>query len=284
MIDPRALSRRSFLRRVLGAGVGLLSLEFVGGSLAFLWPNISEGLGASLRVGRLADILLAQPRFAQGYPYSFTPARTFLINVPAARALAAGREADIPAPRADEMIALWRKCPHLGCMVPDLCESVKRFECRCHGSTYNILGEKLQKGPAERGMDRFAVMIEEDGTVVVDTREILSGAPERISRVSTTTVPSSSIMTAKRSMPRSAGPFWSFSPRMLYVLPWQRHSKRFTDSHRSGTMQPRCGHFRQRAIISSARGAGISASRPAARALAAGTLIRKVRAGVKLYG
>lgn len=178
MIDPRALSRRSFLRRVLGAGVGLLSLEFVGGSLAFLWPNISEGLGASLRVGRLADILLAQPRFVQGYPYSFTPARTFLINVPAAKALAAGREIDIAAPRADEMIALWRKCPHLGCMVPDLCESVKRFECRCHGSTYNILGEKLQKGPAERGMDRFAVMIEEDGTVVVDTREILSGAPE----------------------------------------------------------------------------------------------------------
>ena len=178
MIDPRALSRRSFLRRVLGAGVGLLSLEFVGGSLAFLWPNISEGLGASLRVGRLADILLAQPRFAQGYPYSFTPARTFLINVPAAKALAAGREIDIAAPRADEMIALWRKCPHLGCVVPDLCESVKRFECRCHGSTYNILGEKLQKGPAERGMDRFAVMIEEDGTVVVDTREILSGAPE----------------------------------------------------------------------------------------------------------
>ena len=178
MIDPRALSRRSFLRRVLGAGVGLLSLEFVGGSLAFLWPNISEGLGASLRVGRLADILLAQPRFVQGYPYSFTPARTFLINVPAAKALAAGREIDIAAPRADEMIALWRTCPHLGCMVPDLCESVKRFECRCHGSTYNILGEKLQKGPAERGMDRFAVMIEEDGTVVVDTREILSGAPE----------------------------------------------------------------------------------------------------------
>ena len=177
MIDPRALSRRSFLRRVLGAGVGLLSLEFVGGSLAFLWPNISEGLGASLRVGRLADILLAQPRFVQGYPYSFTPARTFLINVPAAKALAAGREIDIAAPRADEMIALWRKCPHLGCMVPDLCESVKRFECRCHGSTYNILGEKLEKGPAQRGMDRFGLVIEEDGMVVIDTREVISGPP-----------------------------------------------------------------------------------------------------------
>ena len=31
MLDPRTVSRRSFMRRMLGAGVGLLSLEFVGG-------------------------------------------------------------------------------------------------------------------------------------------------------------------------------------------------------------------------------------------------------------
>jgi len=179
MLDARTLSRRSFMRRVLGTGVGLLSLEFVGGSLAFLWPNITEGLGATFRVGRLSDIHLAQPRFAEGYPYSFSAARTFLVNVPAARALASGSPIEHASPTADEMIALWRKCPHLGCMVPDLCESVKRFECRCHGSTYNILGEKLEKGPAERGMDRFAVL-EEDGTVVIDTSEILFGAPEGI--------------------------------------------------------------------------------------------------------
>lgn len=178
MLDPRTLSRRSFMRRVLGAGVGLLSIEFVGGSLAFLWPNITEGLGATFRVGRMSDILLAQPRFAEGYPYSFSAARSFLVNVPAARALAGGSPIDLDSPSAGEMIALWRRCPHLGCMVPDLCESVKRFECRCHGSTYNILGEKLEKGPAERGMDRFAVLIEEDGTVVIDTSEVLQGAPE----------------------------------------------------------------------------------------------------------
>ena len=178
MLATRTLSRRSFLRRVLGTGVGLLSLEFIGGSLAFLWPNISEGLGAPFRVGKISDILLAQPRFAEGYPYSFSAARSFLVNVPAARALAGGSPIEVPSPSADEMIALWRKCPHLGCMVPDLCDSVKRFECRCHGSTYNILGEKLEKGPAERGMDRFAVLMEEDGTVVIDTSEILFGAPE----------------------------------------------------------------------------------------------------------
>ena len=180
MLDSRTLSRRSFMRRVLGTGVGLLSLEFIGGSMAFLWPNITEGLGARFRVGRISDILLAQPKFAEGYPYSFSAARSFLVNVPAARALAGGSPIEVAAPGADEMIALWRQCPHLGCMVPDLCEAVKRFECRCHGSTYNILGEKLEKGPAERGMDRFAVTVEEDGTVVIDTSEVLRGAPEGI--------------------------------------------------------------------------------------------------------
>lgn len=176
----RVISRRSFMRRVLGAGVRLLSLEFVGGTLAFLWPNITQGLGGRLRVGRLEEIVAASPRFAQGYPHPVAPARSFLVNVPAARALAQGSSVDLPSPSAGEMIALWRKCPHLGCMVPDLCESVKRFECRCHGSTYNILGEKLEKGPAERGMDRFRVVIDDDGSVVIETSEVLRGAPEGV--------------------------------------------------------------------------------------------------------
>ena len=180
MLDERTVSRRSFMRRMVGAGVGLLSLEFVAGSIAFLWPNITEGLGAKFRVGTLTDLITAAPAFAKGYPYSFAPARSFLINVPAARSLASGETVDMPPASASDMIALWRQCPHLGCMVPDLCESVKRFECRCHGSTYNILGEKLEKGPAERGMDRFAVLMEEDGTVVIDTGEIVRGAPEGI--------------------------------------------------------------------------------------------------------
>ena len=177
MLTQRDISRRSFMRRVLGAGVGLLSLEFVGGTLAFLWPNITEGLGATFRVGAMADILRAEPRFSAGHPYSYGPARTFLINIPAARALARGETVELPAPAAADLLALWRRCPHLGCMVPDLCESVKRFTCRCHGSTYNILGEKLEKGPAQRGMDRFAVLVGDDGTVVIDTREVISGPP-----------------------------------------------------------------------------------------------------------
>jgi nitrite reductase/ring-hydroxylating ferredoxin subunit len=172
-----AMSRRTFMRRMLGAGAALLSLEFVGGTLAFLWPQFRSGLGAKFRLGPLADIVIQQPSFANGWPYGFAPARTFLVNVPAARELALGHDASIPNPTADQLLALWRKCPHLGCQVPPLCEALKRFTCRCHGSTYNIIGEKLKEGPAERGMDRFAVEIDEDGIVVIDTSVIVAGAP-----------------------------------------------------------------------------------------------------------
>ena len=88
MIDPRILSRRSFMRRMLGAGVGLLSLEFAGASLAMLFPGPGEGIGVLHRVGTLAEINGQFPNWARGTPMEFRPARAFLVNVPAAKAMA----------------------------------------------------------------------------------------------------------------------------------------------------------------------------------------------------
>jgi cytochrome b6-f complex iron-sulfur subunit len=173
------LSRRAFMRRMLGVGSGILALEFIGGTIAFLWPQLRAGLGARFSVGTLADIVAKQPSFASGWPYAVGPARSFLINVPAAMELALGHEASVVNPTADQMLALYRKCPHLGCQVPGLCDELKRFTCRCHGSTYNILGEKLKQGPAQRGMDRFAVEIGANGVVVIDTSQYTFGALDR---------------------------------------------------------------------------------------------------------
>jgi cytochrome b6-f complex iron-sulfur subunit len=173
------LTRRRFLRRMLGAGAGLLLLEFIGGSIAFFWPVIRSGLGGKFSIGTLEEIVAKQASFANGWPYAYGPARAFLINVPAAMELALGREASVPNPTADQLLALYRKCPHLGCQVPGLCDELKRFTCRCHGSTYNILGEKLKEGPADFGMSRFGVSIGEDGVVVIDTSQITAGAPDR---------------------------------------------------------------------------------------------------------
>ena len=71
--------------------------------------------------------------------------------------------------------ALYQKCPHLGCRVP-FCQSSARFECPCHGSFYNIIGEYLA-GPAPRGMDRFPIAIKGD-RVFVDTSTVVLG-PDR---------------------------------------------------------------------------------------------------------
>ncbi len=73
--------------------------------------------------------------------------------------------------------ALYQRCPHLGCRVP-FCSSSDRFECPCHGSIYNMIGEYVA-GPAPRGMDRFEISIEEDH-VMVDTSTIVEGPPRGV--------------------------------------------------------------------------------------------------------
>lgn len=188
------ITRRGFMRRMLGAGVGILSLEFLGGTIAFLWPNLSEGLGADIDLGSPEDILAVFPQWAEGIPYIYGAANLFFVNVPAAKALVAaeapevdagGAALPVPDPGTDvaeelplpdrSVIALWRKCPHLGCQVPQVCDASKWFECLCHGSKYTVLGEK-RDGPAPRGMDRFEVTAQ-GGRYVIVTRTIVSGPP-----------------------------------------------------------------------------------------------------------
>jgi cytochrome b6-f complex iron-sulfur subunit len=182
------ISRRGFMRRMLGVGVGLLGLEFLGGSLYFLWPNITEGLGGNITLGTADELTALNPQWAEGLPYIYNAANLFFINVPAAKARvetegSVGSPVNDPGTDVDEelalpdrsVLALWRKCPHLGCQVPQLCEVSYWFECLCHGSKYSILGEK-RDGPAPRGMDRFPVSVA-DGAYVVNTGEVISGPP-----------------------------------------------------------------------------------------------------------
>jgi cytochrome b6-f complex iron-sulfur subunit len=183
------ITRRGFMRRMLGVGVGILSLEFLGGTLAFLWPNLTEGLGAEITIGDAATINTAQPEWKNGLPYIYGPANLFIVNVPAAIARVEGNgtvatpvedpgtnlDQELPLPERS-VLALWRKCPHLGCQVPQLCDQSQWFECLCHGSKYSVLGEK-RDGPAPRGMDGFPMSATAEGLYVVDTREVVSGPP-----------------------------------------------------------------------------------------------------------
>ena len=73
------------------------------------------------------------------------------------------------------VVALYQTCPHLGCRVPE-CGTSQWFECPCHGSQYNRVGEK-KGGPAPRGMDRFPMTVNAANELEVNTGAVIQGPP-----------------------------------------------------------------------------------------------------------
>lgn len=64
------------------------------------------------------------------------------------------------------LLALYRKCTHLGCAVPwEPAEG--KFVCPCHASAFEASGDVINP-PAPRPLDRFVVSIV-DGEIQVDT-------------------------------------------------------------------------------------------------------------------
>jgi len=173
--DPEELgvTRRQFLNRSIVATMGLGLSAFGAGVLAFLWPSLGAGFGSKIRAGTVDDIL-AQIRDTREPVYK--PEGRFYINPYPTDAVSAAQDAGYSASVLTGMeagvVALYQKCPHLGCRVP-WCKTSQWFECPCHGSQYNRVGEK-KGGPAPRGMDRFPTSVE--GTVVVvDTGTVIQG-------------------------------------------------------------------------------------------------------------
>lgn len=170
-VDQLTVSRRQFLNRAWGVSVfGLLGF-FGMSSLSFLWPKLSGGFGTKITVGDY-ETLLEKVGPTSGYTPIFVPEGRFYLTYYEGNA-------DSPVYTAvgvqeTQLLALYRKCVHLGCSVP-FCPSSKLFECPCHGSKYRLSGEHLE-GPAPRGLDRFPVTLVE-GRVVVDTSAVQVGPP-----------------------------------------------------------------------------------------------------------
>ncbi|MGH9210162.1 MAG: ubiquinol-cytochrome c reductase iron-sulfur subunit [Acidimicrobiales bacterium] len=172
-----AVSRRQFFNRSIVTLFGVALGGFGAASgVAFLWPTNTGGFGSVIRLGSLTDVE-AKIQEGQGFAY-FPEARAWVTGYPSS-ALEKARATYSPGELTgmDEgVVALYQKCPHLGCRVPQ-CVTSQWFECPCHGSQYNQVGEK-KGGPAPRGMDRFTMTIE-GGALVVDTSSagIIQGPP-----------------------------------------------------------------------------------------------------------
>ena len=168
------VTRRQFFNRSIVVSFSLGLAGFGAGVLAFLWPSGSGGFGSKINVGDIDDIKAAIDE-ADGFAY-FPEGQMWITRFPddaLDKARAVYTEPELVGMEAG-LVALWQKCPHLGCRVPE-CATSQWFECGCHGSQYNRVGEK-KGGPAPRGMDRFAMEVS-GNQFSVDTGTVIEGPP-----------------------------------------------------------------------------------------------------------
>ncbi len=152
--EEGGLNRRQFFNRAIVATFGsFLALQGVY-YLTFFWPKLTGGFGADIDAGPVAD-LRRQVFTSTGavLPLFIPEARAYLVPAPAQLSEQfAGKGVE-----AEGLMALYMRCVHLGCRVP-WCAPSQGFECPCHGSKYNAIGEYFA-GPAPRNLDRFSIEV-----------------------------------------------------------------------------------------------------------------------------
>jgi cytochrome b6-f complex iron-sulfur subunit len=174
--DPETIgvTRRQFFNRSIVLLMAFSLASFGAAVVAFLWPQSKGGFGSAIRIGAIPDI---KASIAEGGGFYYVPEGKLWLTEYPPGALEKARAVYTPpelAAMEAGVVALFQKCPHLGCKVPE-CLTSQWFECPCHGSRYNQVGEK-RGGPAPRGMDHFATQVDGD-VLTVDTGTIIPGPP-----------------------------------------------------------------------------------------------------------
>ena len=168
-----ALSRRRVLK-VGFWGAIFATLAGVGATIVnSLYPRSVEPFGGPVAVPAAKIPKPGEPPVAN-YDGHF-----LLVNL----AQNEGRIATDDADTDGGLLALWWKCPHLGCTLPWKGDFVAKvdplgrrgwFNCNCHGSTYTKAGVRVS-GPAPRSMDTMQIAVGAKGDVTVQTGKRRSG-------------------------------------------------------------------------------------------------------------
>ena len=162
----RRVSRRTVLQGSAWLGIGAVMAATGGVIIDFLWQRNVRGFGGIVAAGNVS-------KYPPGSKTKITAGKFWLVHLTSEQG-------------GPGLLALWQKCPHLGCTVPwepDFAYThaatgdSKRgwFRCPCHQSTYDDAGVRVF-GPAPRSMDRMALTIAPDGEIEVDTGRIEKGA------------------------------------------------------------------------------------------------------------
>lgn len=156
--EGKRVTRRDFLRLGLGALSALAAVELGGAGLLFLRARSLEG--------EFGGLITAGPveQFANSSVTEFSDGNFYLV-----------RGAD------SGFLAVYRRCPHLGCMV-NWSEEKGKFYCPCHASSFDNNGE-YQNQLVSRALDTFPVLFDGD-LVKVDTSQVQAREhyqPEQVS-------------------------------------------------------------------------------------------------------
>ncbi len=143
-------TRRNLLAFAGWGTIALVSLQAVVAFLFFFWPRKTGTFGSRVSVGSPNDFKVGDVKY-------FVEGKFYLTRL------------------EEGFMALYQKCPHVGCTVPwrpefQFGDRTGWFRCPCHGSTYDRTGQ-IVFGPAPRPMD-FMRIVNESGRLVVDTGAI----------------------------------------------------------------------------------------------------------------
>ncbi|MGE5326013.1 MAG: ubiquinol-cytochrome c reductase iron-sulfur subunit [Deltaproteobacteria bacterium] len=144
------VSRRDFFSEV---AAGALSVAAVGATIVtikYLSPNVLFEPPTRFRVGTPDDFPLNSVTY-------FQDQKVYIVRT-----------------RDGGFFAETAVCTHLGCITQWNPEA-GQIQCPCHGSKFNRDG-KVENGPAPKPLPHFALRLMPDGTLMVDTQEIVEGS------------------------------------------------------------------------------------------------------------
>lgn len=171
-VESRKIARRSFLRVSVFTGMALSVTGMLAGFLGFFNRLKPTGFGG------VVTITKSRVPAPGAEPARISEGKFWLSN------LSGGQGDVLGVGGTGGILALYWKCPHLGCTIPwspsfdgatvNFPGITGWFRCPCHGSTYSRAGIRVY-GPAPRPMDTMLLTVNADGSLNVNTGKITTG-------------------------------------------------------------------------------------------------------------
>ena len=152
----RALGRRPVLA-VGGAAAAAALLAACGGG-----DSTAAGDSSSSSTSSSAPASSSSSSAAAGGGSALVELSAVPVGGAVSAKSADGKPIIVAQPTEGQAVAFSAKCTHMGCTVAP---SGAKLQCPCHGSQFDALTGKVQKGPAKAPLAAFPVKVE-GGSVV----------------------------------------------------------------------------------------------------------------------